>query len=151
MKDIYLHIDNSRPHLIEQDLKEIWVTRLEHLSCSYNLAPCDFLHNGYLKVKHEGTTFHFAVEFFDHVSWILIEIPKFTFMKVFEEWKNGRKDYRYVLIGDKIMNIFKKALQNIILIKNFYIRKNYIFSIYLIIEVQTLKKKIIVLSLCYLS
>lgn len=84
----FLHMDNARPHLVHEKLKELGIKRLEHPPYSPDLAPSDFFLFGYLKKLLEGEEFDSEIELFDRVTEILKEISKSVLKSVYDEWMN---------------------------------------------------------------
>ena len=81
-----LHMDNARPHLVNDKLAKIGIRRLEHPPYSPDLAPSDYFLYGYLSFMLEGCFFKTAKELFDKVTEILTSIPNFMFKNAYEEW-----------------------------------------------------------------
>lgn len=84
----FLHMDNARPHLVHEKLKELGIKRLEHPPYSPDLAPSDFFLFGYLKKLLEGEEFDSEIELFDRVTEILKGISKSVLKSVYDEWMN---------------------------------------------------------------
>ena len=82
----YLHMDNARPHLVPNKLRELGLKRLEHPPYSPDIAPSDFFLFGYLKDQLQGYEFEDEEQLFDKVSEILYAIPKATLESVYNEW-----------------------------------------------------------------
>lgn len=85
-KGYYLHMDNARPHLVPEKLKELGIKRLEHPPYSPDVAPSDFFLFGYLKDQLQGCEFEDEEQLFEKVSEILYSIPKSTLERVYNEW-----------------------------------------------------------------
>lgn len=83
---IMLHLDNARPHLVEDKLKEMGIIRLPHPPSSPDLAPSDFFLFGYLKEKLEGKNFVNEEDLKKETISIMKNIEKETLKKVFNEW-----------------------------------------------------------------
>lgn len=81
-----LHFDNARPHLINEELEELGVTRLPQPPYSPDLAPSDFFLFGYLKSKLEGCVFASEEEVLEKVIDVLSQIEKDVFQSVYNEW-----------------------------------------------------------------
>lgn len=86
LSGIRLHIDNARPHLINDFLDEKNVTRLPQPPYSPDIAPSDFFLFGYLKMMLEGQTFTDPEACFQEVIKILNGISEETLNRVFDEW-----------------------------------------------------------------
>lgn len=85
-KGIKLHIDNARPHLVQNKFDELGISRLPHPPYSPDLAPSDFFLFGYLKNKLMGHHFDSEADLLSKSEKILKKISRFTLEKVFEEW-----------------------------------------------------------------
>lgn len=59
-----LHMDNARPHLVDEYLDQLGMRRLVHPPYSPDLAPSDFYLFGYLKMALEGCFFKNERELF---------------------------------------------------------------------------------------
>jgi histone-lysine N-methyltransferase SETMAR len=81
----FLHLDNARPHLANENLRELGITRLLHPPYSPDLAPCDFWLFGYLKTCLEGQSFEDEEALQDGVSEILSQIEQSVLTRVFDE------------------------------------------------------------------
>ena len=86
-KGIKLHMDNARPHFVDEKLKEFGIKRLIHPPYSPGLAPSDFFLFGYLKNQLIGNNFLNNEDLLEEISVILSKIEKSTLESVFEEWK----------------------------------------------------------------
>jgi hypothetical protein len=87
-KGHFLHLDNTRPHLADREMRSNNLTRVPHPVYSPDLAPADFWLFGYLKMMLEGHSFQTAEELQEKVKNIIVSIPTSTFRAVFEKWKN---------------------------------------------------------------
>ena len=83
---IKLHMDNARPHCIDDYLAEIDLERLPHPPYSPDLAPSDFFLFGYLKKLLEGLFFENDEDLFKKVCQILHSIKRETLESVYDEW-----------------------------------------------------------------
>jgi len=86
-KELKLHIDNARPHLVDDFLAENGLERLVHPPYSPDLSPSDFFLFGYLKMKLEGKNFSSDEELFLEAKRILFDIPKQMLIDVYSEWE----------------------------------------------------------------
>ena len=84
--ELRLLIDNARPHLIDDFLKENGLTRLPHPPYSPDLATSDFFLFGYLKMRLEGKFFSSDDELFEVTCNILQDMPHTILYDVFHEW-----------------------------------------------------------------
>ena len=84
--EIIIHMDNARPHLIQEWLDSNGLQRLPHPPYSPDLAPSDFFLFGYLKMKLEGRNFESDEELFKETCSILGEIPTSVLNTVYDEW-----------------------------------------------------------------
>lgn len=84
--ELILHIDNARPHLVDDYLTRNGLTRLPHPPYSPDLAPSDFFLFGYLKMRLEGKFFNSDDELFQEACNILRDIPNSILRDVFHEW-----------------------------------------------------------------
>lgn len=85
-KGYYLHMDNAKPHIVPQKLKELGIIRLEHPPYSPDIAPSDFFLFGYLKNMLQGYEFDDEKQLYDKVNELLYSIPKTTLENVYNEW-----------------------------------------------------------------
>ena len=85
-KKVVIHMDNARPHLVNEELDKLGVVRLIHPPYSPDLAPCDFFLFGYLKMKLEGSRFKNDQEVINAVNEILKSIDRITLASVHLEW-----------------------------------------------------------------
>ena len=85
-KGIKLHIDNARPHSVQDKLDKLGISRLPHPPYSPDLAPSDFFLFGYLKNKLIGCNFDTREDLLFKSEKILKKITRDTLEKVFEEW-----------------------------------------------------------------
>jgi hypothetical protein len=85
-RKVKLHMDNAKPHRIDEEMAGLNVPRVEHPPYSPDLAPCDFFLFGYLKFMLEGLFFESDEELIAATREIMAGIPRKTFEKVFEEW-----------------------------------------------------------------
>jgi hypothetical protein len=53
----FLHLDNTRPHLADREMRSNNLTWVLHPAYSPDLAPADFWLFGYLKTMLEGHSF----------------------------------------------------------------------------------------------
>lgn len=86
LSGVRLHIDNARPHLVDNYLMKKEVIRLPQPPYSPDIAPSDFFLFGYLKMMLEGLAFTDPEECFIQVRRILTEINEETLQRVFDEW-----------------------------------------------------------------
>ena len=84
--ELRLHIDNARPHLVDDVLEGNGLARLPHPPYSPDLAPSDFFLFGYLKMRVEGKSFNSDEELFLEASNILRAIPIPILRGVYNEW-----------------------------------------------------------------
>ena len=80
-----LHFDNVRPHLVNDELKQLGVTRKDRLPYSPDLASNGFLSLWILR-ELEGMMFQTEDEVLEKVKSIILSIPKEVFRKVYDEW-----------------------------------------------------------------
>lgn len=85
-KGIFLHFDNAKPHLVDQELEEMGLIRLQHPPYSPDLAPSDFFLFGYMKFLLEGKEFETPEGLFAEVKNILCSIPKSMLQDAYAEW-----------------------------------------------------------------
>jgi len=85
-KGLKLHLDNAKPHLIQEKFDSLGILRLPHPPYSPDLAPSDFFLFGLLKNKLEGLSFDNDDELQEKTIKILKEIPREIFEESFEEW-----------------------------------------------------------------
>jgi transposase len=88
-KNVYLHVDNARPHTAKRSIariEELHFKRLPHPPYSPDIAPCDFYLFGYLKEKLHGRTFFSDDEVISAVERVLKEIPIEVLCSVMEDW-----------------------------------------------------------------
>lgn len=81
-----LHMDNARPHLVDEYLDKLGMRRLVHPPYSPDLAPSDFYLFGYLKMALEGCFFKNERELFSEVTRILNSIPTSNFKNAYDDW-----------------------------------------------------------------
>ena len=84
--ELRLHIDNARPHLVDDVLEGNGLARLPHPPYSPDLAPSDFFLFGYLKMRLEGRDFNSDEELFMEASKVLQAIPNTVLRDVYHEW-----------------------------------------------------------------
>ena len=97
---MFLHIDNARPHLVDEHIKSIGMTRLQHPPYSPDIAPCDFFLFGFLKFHLEGKVFKSDKELLQETETILKDISTETLHHVFDDgflgWKNVMNGGEYI-------------------------------------------------------
>ena len=69
-------MDNARLNLVDNELAQIGIGKLEHPPYSLDLAPSDYFLFGYLSFMLEGYFFKTANELFEKVTTILTSNPK---------------------------------------------------------------------------
>ena len=84
--ELKFHLDNARPHLVDDVLVGNGLERLPHPPYSPDLAPSDFFLFGYLKKMLEGKNFESDEDLFAEACKLLREIPVTTLRKVYHEW-----------------------------------------------------------------
>jgi histone-lysine N-methyltransferase SETMAR len=85
-KGLMLHLDNARPHLINEEFEKRGIIRLPHPPYSPDLAPSDFFLFGYLKKALEGFNFVNDNDLMEETKKILFGIEKEILRNVFDEW-----------------------------------------------------------------
>jgi len=85
---IILHLDNARPHLADEEMAELGITRMSHPPYSPDLAPSDFFLFGFLKTCLEGRNFASAEELLISVREILQTVSREMLIGVYREWVN---------------------------------------------------------------
>ena len=84
--ELRLHIDNARPHLVDDVVEGNGFARLPHPPYSPDLAPSHFFLFGYLKMRLEGRDFNSDEELFMEASKVLQAIPNTVLRDVYHEW-----------------------------------------------------------------
>ena len=93
-KNIFLHMDNAKPHLSiksREKISSLGLSLLKHPPYSPDLAPSDFWLFGFLKEKLKGSSFETREELVCSISKILTQIPKQVIFSVFINWINRLK------------------------------------------------------------
>jgi hypothetical protein len=82
----FLHFDNGPTHRADDDFNHFGIRRILHQPYSPDLAPRDFWLFGILKNELEGNTFANEIEAKSKIYKILMDIPLYEFISVFDEW-----------------------------------------------------------------
>ena len=85
MRRKVLHFDNGRLHLVNDELKQLGVTRKDRLPYSPDLASNGFLSLWILR-ELEGMMFQIEEEVLEKVKSVILSIPKEVFRKGYDEW-----------------------------------------------------------------
>jgi hypothetical protein len=86
LKDVLLHLDNARAHdsrLSPETIKFPKAKRAAHPRYGPDLVPSDFFLFGYLKEKHDGTSFTPRGDLIFAIRQILSEMPEMELKNVF--------------------------------------------------------------------
>ena len=81
-----IHLDNARPHLVDEEFTRMKLERIPHPPYSPDLAPSDFFLFGYLKKMLEGQSFIDGESLFVEATKILKSINREILEKVYDEW-----------------------------------------------------------------
>jgi hypothetical protein len=74
-KGNFLHLDNARTNLADDDIKANNITRLSHPLYDPDLSPADFWLFGYLKMMLEGSSLETAENPQEKMTELLMSIP----------------------------------------------------------------------------
>ena len=74
------------PHLVDDHISSLRMTRFNHPPYSPDLAPCDFFLFGYLKYQLEAKIFRTEEDLLKETGLILESKTQETLQRVFDEW-----------------------------------------------------------------
>jgi histone-lysine N-methyltransferase SETMAR len=83
----FLHLDNARRHLCNNEFEVLGIKRLPHPPYSPVLAPYDFWRFGYLQQYLKEQSFDNRTALQSDMSKLLMSIEGGIFVRVFTEWK----------------------------------------------------------------
>jgi hypothetical protein len=82
-----LHLDNAPTHRIEEELKQLKVTRIPQPPYSPDLSPCDFHLFGYIKELLQGQEFDNINQLQCQIDILMVAFNREARQRVFSAWK----------------------------------------------------------------